>query len=220
MPSPLIESYGRLDPRSCAHVLHLTGSSYVTSDGRTVTGHKPGAFMTLLIRAALIADRDNLARIGLGFPAVAAAVDVYRHSEDGVATLAKVVDRNFGHRVTRYSLAISSAHDLSPDAGVAVLRALSEAYRSGASDLDSLVEQMTRLLGYPVPVDLAVDAARSGQEVMRDALADIEAGHAIAVPATILTALNSGGWTALIADIHARFPDPRTEPLENPACES
>ena len=47
----------------------------------------PGNFTTKVIEALCVADRENAARIALGFPELAEAVHIYKNESDGVATL-------------------------------------------------------------------------------------------------------------------------------------
>lgn len=51
--------------------------------GDKTRGVQPGSFYELLFKAAIAADHENLARIGIGFNDVALAVIDWRASPDG-----------------------------------------------------------------------------------------------------------------------------------------
>lgn len=57
------------------------------ADGKPVRRWSPGSFVEQLIALLLRADATNTALIGIGFPAYAWAVEVYKHRDDGLDAL-------------------------------------------------------------------------------------------------------------------------------------
>ena len=71
---------------ACRHVL------YVLDDDREY-GQEPGGFITRIIEAATHADEMNLARLALGFPAIATAVSIFKNTPDGTAALRRLASK-------------------------------------------------------------------------------------------------------------------------------
>lgn len=71
---------------ACRHVL------YVLDDDHVV-GQEPGGFVTRIIEAATHADRDNMAKLALGFPAIITAVDMYKNKPGGVDVLRRLASK-------------------------------------------------------------------------------------------------------------------------------
>ena len=80
---------------ACRHVL------FVLDDDHT-HGVQPGGFVTSLIELTTHADQENLAKLSLGFPAIATAVDMYKNKPGGVDVLRRLA---------------SQAPDVQPDDG-------------------------------------------------------------------------------------------------------
>lgn len=53
-------------------------------------GYQPGTFAQRLLNAFNIADDDNFARLGAGFPEYAAAVQLAQYGRDGIARLQQI----------------------------------------------------------------------------------------------------------------------------------
>lgn len=55
--------------------------------------YAPGGFMTALIQAMLQADRVNLAQIGISYPNLALAVQMYKYVDDGLLGMQTYADK-------------------------------------------------------------------------------------------------------------------------------
>ncbi len=71
---------------ACRHVL------YVLDDDRE-HGQEPGGFVTRIIEAATHADKQNMAKLALGFPAIITAVDMYKNKPGGIDTLRRLASK-------------------------------------------------------------------------------------------------------------------------------
>jgi hypothetical protein len=69
-----------------------TVAGYVlwTMDSKRYPVKSPGSFFETLITTACHADRDNLLRIGMGFPLVAHCVDLYKNHPHGIDMLCQL----------------------------------------------------------------------------------------------------------------------------------
>lgn len=86
----------RTDPTEAARTL-LTVINDSTSftrgeDARVVQRWTPGTFVRSLVETMLRADPTNLALLGIGFPAWARAVAIYKHEDDGLLGLREQAD--------------------------------------------------------------------------------------------------------------------------------
>lgn len=57
----------------------------------TEVGVQPGAFTADLINFMSMADKDNLSKLSLGFPALATAVDMYKNKPGGAEIMRHLV---------------------------------------------------------------------------------------------------------------------------------
>lgn len=67
-------------PAEANHVLYVSGNG----------GYPPGGFVTKLLEAALYADQGNLTRLGLGFPGLIRAVQMYKFEIGGLQKLRRI----------------------------------------------------------------------------------------------------------------------------------